>query len=84
MDVRAAAADWRAAARWEVAADVECVAWDPQACCGVLRLMRLIAGIAVAGNCGALRPVGSSLLRCIAGLLRSDAEWAWDPGPVAG
>ena len=29
VDVRAAAADWRAAARWSVNSDVECVSWDP-------------------------------------------------------
>ena len=29
-DVRATAADWKAAAKWSVSSDVECVAWDPQ------------------------------------------------------
>jgi periodic tryptophan protein 1 len=29
-DVRATAADWKAAAKWAVSSDVECVAWDPQ------------------------------------------------------
>jgi periodic tryptophan protein 1 len=39
VDVRAAAADWRAAARWELAADVECVAWDPHGAGGHLFLV---------------------------------------------
>jgi len=29
-DVRATAADWKAAGKWSVSSDVECVAWDPQ------------------------------------------------------
>ena len=39
VDVRATAADWRAAARWELAADVECVAWDPHGAGGHLFLV---------------------------------------------
>lgn len=28
-DVRATAADWKAAAKWQISSDVECITWDP-------------------------------------------------------